>query len=198
MIICVIGKAGSGKTTVGRVISEYTVLPLIEVSDFLKQITGGTQRHEMNLNRHVFEAENPNWLWDHIEQAINDHDGDCVISGVREPYLLHKILQLYEEVHILGVEASPFTRYSRMCNRAENGFFSVEDFRLTEDGTLEDGFIGDNTLGIDITLSKCDVMFNADQTVAEMRLDIQKYLFDSGMLKQHSKKYKARMLRSIK
>ena len=189
MIICVIGKAGSGKTTVAKIICEYTDTPLVEVSDFLKQITGGTKRHEMNLNRHVLEKSDPDWLWSYIDQALIRHSrSGCVLSGIREPYLLHKTLQRYEEVKIVGVEASDFTRYSRMCDREENGFISPERFRLTENGTLEDGFVGDNTLGIGITLSKCETIFDADQTVDDIKGDIQRYLFSTGILKREHKK----------
>lgn len=192
IIICVIGKAASGKTTVARFVAECTEMPLVEMSDFLKKITGGTERYEMNLNRHVLEAENPDWLWNHVDQALQQYKNTgCVLSGIREPYLLHKVLQRYEDVYVVGVEASPFNRYSRMCARTENGFFSVHDFRLSEDGTLEDGFVGDNTLGIDITLSRCEKIFNADGSVHSMQNEIQKYLFDSGILSRKFDRAKA-------
>ncbi len=188
MIVCVIGRAGSGKTTAAKIVCELTDMPLVEMSDFLKHITGGSERHEMNLNKDQFEKDNPDWLWQHVEKALDSHDGDCVLSGIREPYLLHKVLQRYEDVHIIGVNASPFTRYSRMCDRAEGGFFSVERFRLTEDGTVEDGFVGDNTLGIDITLSKCDIIFDGDGSVDHLKDSIQSFLFDRNIIKMRLRK----------
>ncbi len=185
MIIVVVGRAGSGKTVAAKEICKVTGLPLVETSDIVRSITKGIKRQEMNLVKHKLEADNSDWLWDAMRDAIVDvgqgPERNCIISGIREPYLLHKLLNdRFGDVIVLGVEATLFTRYSRLCNRR---WISVEDFRKTDDGTLErDNFVGDNTLGIDITLTRCDRIFNANGRVQDLTREIQGYLFERGIL----------------
>lgn len=187
MIIVVVGRAGSGKTVAAKEICKLTGLPLVETSDVVRSITKGRKRQEMNLIKHELEDKDPNWLWNAMKEAIfrgRDAERSCVVSGVREPYLLHKILTddwlSKFDVHVLGVEATPFTRYSRLC--ARDGWMSVEDFRLTDDGTLADQFVGDTTLGIDITLTRCDRIFDANGKIEDLTREIQSYLFERGVL----------------
>jgi dephospho-CoA kinase len=185
MIIVVVGRAGSGKTVAAREICRMTGLPLIETSDIVRSITKGTRRQNMNLVKDDLEAKNPDWLWNAMKDAIfNVGEGpkcSCVISGIREPYLLYRLLNdRFGDVIVLGVEASPFTRYIRLCDRE---YISVEDFRKTDDGTLErDNFVGDNTLGIDITLTRCDKIFDTNGTTEDLAKNIQYYLFSRGIL----------------
>lgn len=184
MIIVVVGRAGSGKTAAAREICKLTGLPLIETSDVVRSITKGTRRQNMNLVKDNLEAKNPDWLWDVMRDTILDvgegPERSCVISGIREPYLLHKLLNdRFGDVIVLGVEATPFMRYSRLCARE---YISVEDFRKTDDGTLErDNFVGDNTLGIDIVLTRCDKIFDANGTIEDLTKNIQYYLFSRGL-----------------
>lgn len=186
MIIVVIGRAGSGKTVAAKEICTLTGFPLVETSDVVRSITKGRKRQEMNLIKHELESNSPDWLWNAMRDAIVDAglgpERNCVVSGIREPYLLHKLLNdRFGDIVVLGVEATPFTRYSRLC--ARDGWISVEDFRKTDDGTLErDNFVGDTTLGIDITLTCCDRIFDANGKVEDLIREIQSYLFQRGIL----------------
>lgn len=188
MIIAVIGRAGTGKTVASKVIHEYLAWPLIETSDVVSSITKGTARQSMNLNKYELERKDPDWLWKvmkaHITGIGQGLQRNCIVSGIREPYLLFKLLEenMFGDVVILGLEATLFTRYSRLCSR--DGFISVEDFRKTDDGTLEkDNFVGDNTLGIDISLSRCDKILDANGSLEQLRKDIERFLFDYKFLK---------------
>lgn len=185
MIVVVIGRAGTGKTVVSKEICKLTGLPLIETSDFLKAITGGKQRCEMNLSKDQFEKDDPDWLWKHMESRIREV-GNCVVSGIREPYLLHKLLTVFDDVNVVGLEATSFTRYSRLCSR--DGFISVEDFRLTDTGTLKDRFVGDTTLGLDITLTRCDILVDANQDLDGVKRQVQAYLFDRGIIRRSNRR----------
>jgi dephospho-CoA kinase len=188
MIIAVIGRAGTGKTVASKVIHEYLGWPLVETSDVVRSITKGTVRQSMNLNKYELEREDPDWLWKAMkDNVINVSEGfqrNCIISGIREPYLLFKLLEenISGDVVTLGLDATLFTRYSRLCLR--DGFISVEDFRKTDNGILEkDNFVGDNTLGIDITLSRCDKILNANGSLEQLRRDIERFLFEYKLLK---------------
>lgn len=196
MIIVVVGRAGSGKTVAAKEICKLTGFPLVEASDVVRSITKGRKRQEMNLKKYELEDKDPDWLWRVMREEIlrgRDHARSCVVSGIREPYLLHKILTdewlKQFDIHVLGVEATPFTRYARLCVR--DGFMSVEDFRNTDDGTLErNNFVGDNTLGIDIVLTRCDKVFDANGKLEDLTKDIQSYLFSKGVLGKSRKEHK--------
>ena len=188
MIVVVIGRAGTGKTVASKVIHEYLAWPLIETSDVVRSITKGTARQTMNLNKYELEREDPDWLWRAMKETIvslgQGLQRNCIISGIREPYLLYKLLEedTFGDVVTLGLEATLFTRYSRLCSR--DGFISIEDFRKTDHGTLEkDNFVGDNTLGIDITLSGCDKILDANGSLEQLRRDIERFLFEKKLLK---------------
>lgn len=185
MIIVVLGRAGSGKSVVSKHISNLLDIPLIETSDVVKfvldkQKSRGIDRGAVNLEKDAREKENPDWLWEYLGDAITDCSGSCVVSGLREPYLLHKILDMSSDTFVIGLDVTPFVRYSRLCKR--DGFISVKDFRLTDDGTSEDRFIGDNTLGLDITFTRADVLIDGNKSADEVKADVLSALFDRGIV----------------
>jgi len=187
MKIVVIGRAGSGKTAVAEEICKLTNLPLIEVSSIVQSLqkTSKENRGQINLNKDQREKEDPDWLWREVSRHILDYgkglDRSCVISGIREPYLLHKIRELKEDMFIIGLEVSLFNRYSRLCHR--DGFMSVKDFRKIDDGTREKhDYVGDNELGIDITLTGCDVILDGNKSFDEVKKSIAALLFDRKVL----------------
>ena len=184
MIIVVIGRAGSGKTTYSKEICKMTEMPLVEMSTIVQNLTEGskTSRGQINTNTDQRAKNDPDWLWNPVHKALQQHNCHCVLSGIREPYLLHKIKALKQETLVLGLEVSLFHRYSRLCFR--DGFFSVKEFRNIDTGTKEkDGYVGDNELGIDITLTGCDVMIDGNKSLEEVKREIESLLIDRAVIR---------------
>jgi len=180
MIIVVVGRAGSGKTAVAKEICKLMDLPLVEMSTIVQNFLKASKEHRGEINKDIadHEKQDPDWLWKEVEREIikvgKGAGRHCVLSGIREPYLLHKIRQWkWTDVCVVGLEVSEFNRYSRLCNR--DGFVSVKEFKKIDNGTKEkDGYVGDNELGIDITLTGCNFMVNANGTLEEVRNSISK------------------------
>lgn len=184
MIIVVIGRAGSGKTAVSKEICKLTEMPLVEMSPIVQKLTEGSKisRGQINTNTDQRTKQDPDWLWSPVHEALQQHNYHCVLSGIREPYLLHKIKELKQDTLILGLEVSPFNRYSRLCFR--DGFFSVKDFRNIDTGTKKkDGYVGDNELGLDIALTGCDVMIDGNKSLEEVRRGIESLLIDRSIIR---------------
>ena len=183
MIIVVVGRAGSGKTVVSKEVCKLMDLPLVEMSTIVQSFLKASkeQRGQINKDTAVREKQDPDWLWKLVCDTLQQHNFHCVLSGIREPYLLHKIRQLKQEVCVVGLEVSLFNRYSRLCNR--DGFMSVKDFRSIDNGTKEkDGYVGDNELGIDITLTGCDFIVDANGTLEEVRHSIESTLMTKKII----------------
>ena len=184
MIIVVIGRAGSGKTTYSKEICKMTEMPLVEMSMIVQNLTEGSKasRGQINANTDQRAKSDPDWLWNPVHEALQQHNYHCVLSGIREPYLLHKIKVLKQETLVLGLEVSLFNRYSRLCFR--DGFFSVKEFRNIDIGTKEeDGYVGDDELGIDITLTGCNVMIDGNKSLEEVRREIESLLIDRAVIR---------------
>lgn len=180
MIICVLGYPGSGKTALSREICNYLDLPLVEISEFVHKASGNVDGHKrrdlQNLNKEKFEKEDCNWLWTPLYTRLQELDGKCVISGIREPYLLHKVLDGYSDVFVIGLDVSLFNRYSRLCKR--DGFVSVDNFRLADRGTLQEKFVGDETLGLDITMTRCDIIIDGNKDFSGVVRDVRQVLHE--------------------
>lgn len=178
MIICVLGYPGSGKTVLAKEVCKVLNMPLVEVSEFVKVAAGNKDGHKrrdlQNLQKDELEKQNHDWLWTPIHTRLLELEGHCVLSGIREPYLLHKLLQAFSDVFIIGLEVNLFNRYSRLCNR--DGFVSVKNFRLADNGTVEDRFVGDNTLGLDITITRCDVILDGNKNIENVLTQLHKCL----------------------
>lgn len=178
MIIVVIGRAGSGKTVISKEVCKLVGIPLVEMSTIVQSLLEKSKenRGQINTNIAELEKEDPDWLWRHVLEALQQHNYQCVISGIREPYLLHKIRELKQDILVIGLEVSLFNRYSRLCVR--DGFMSIKHFRAIDEGTKEkNGYVGDNELGIDITLTGCDIIIDANKSLEEVKKEIHKVLF---------------------
>lgn len=177
MLIVVLGRAGSGKTTAAKKVSELTDLPLLEMSDFLQNISGAKDKREnwSDLHNEMYKHQDNDhdWLWRRIHSALLSHNGNCVLSGIREPYLLHKAISEFSDVLVIGVEANDFNRYSRMCGR--DGFVSTSHFRERN--------AGDNEMGIDITLSRCDETIDGNQPLKQVLKEIERIIFSRALPK---------------
>jgi cytidylate kinase len=195
MIIVILGRAGSGKTVLAKEVSRMTGFPLIEMSTIVQRVLRSSKeenRGHVNLNKDSQEKKDPDWLWREVKRHMVDYGQgvfrSCVISGIREPYLLHKLLNepLVEswgkpDILVIGLDANLFNRYSRLCTR--DGFMSVQTFRNSDFGTKEkDGFVGDNELGIDITLTRCDEVIDGNKPFEQVVRDVEKILFNRKIL----------------
>lgn len=177
MLIVVLGRAGSGKTTAAKKVSELTELPLLEMSDFLKRASGAKDKRsnwrQLHTEMYKHQDRDPDWLWRRVHEALLDHSGNCVLSGIREPYLLHKAITEFPDVLVISIETSEFHRYSRMCGR--DGYISIKHFRERNDG--------DNEMGIDITLSRSNVVVNGDKPLNQVFKELEKAIYARRLLK---------------
>lgn len=162
MIVAILGKAGSGKTAVAKEVSKALEYPLLETSNYLKKIgqlaDSHQQREQLHDVKYGFQDKDPDWLWKHIEVDLDTLKDKCVISGIREPYLLYKVISRYESVFVVGLEVSLFNRYARICQR--DGYISTEKFVFHDHGDVD--------LGIDIALAGCDVLVDANGPLTQV------------------------------
>jgi len=142
MIICVVAKMGGGKGFVAKALGKELSLPVIEVSDIVKRISNASARKDLQLelNNH---KDNPNWLYDEIKKEI---DGDCLISGIREPFLLDQLEKDFgkENIKVTKVMISDKRRRERLVERDKKSLEEIIGEEKKDEGlgineTLERG-----------------------------------------------------------
>ena len=151
MIIFIVGKIGSGKSTIAKQISDLTDFPFFNISDFVKQSAEESlAKGKGILDRKVLQAEldkhkNPDWLFDRIHKKTKALP-NFILVGPREPYLIYKFKELkaiHKKILFVLVRANQLVRYERICKR--DGHIYPPSFKREEQR--------DETLGLDIIMS---------------------------------------------
>lgn len=101
MIICTVGKIKSGKSKLADIIQEVLNIPIIEVSSLVKQFAMSKVRKDLQLEKENHK-NNPNWLYDKIKEKI---ECNCIVSGIREQYLLDQLKKDFENEQIIVIAA---------------------------------------------------------------------------------------------
>ena len=138
MIICVVAKMGGGKGLIATVLANSLAIPVIEVSDIVREVTGSTEREILQLEAE--KQKDPMWLYKKLKAKIN---GDCVVSGIREPFLLEQLQKDFgkENIQVTKIKICDKRRRERLMKRDSK---SIEQIFKEEKG--------DEKLGIDEVL----------------------------------------------
>jgi len=179
MIICIIGAAGSGKTTIGRRLATHLQSGWVDVSAVVEKISG-TRKHidgrkKLQSLHKSIEQDNPNWLaiplCQQVDAELKEY-GLCVVVGFREPYLLYSLQTKVVPTLVFYLDVDPFRRYCRLCER--DGFISVETFQENDKG--------DEKLGLSIIKQgKQHHLIDANHSVEEVVNSIEVVLFQNGI-----------------
>lgn len=184
LIISITGKLCCGKSTIAQYISQHTLFPTVDVGHVVRDLH--QRRTSVTVNktkREVLQKErdnytNPDWLWNALFEKICSlyprHNG-CIITGIREPYLLYQLFDRYQ-VKCITVEVSDFTRYCRLLQR--DGYVSPEDFYRMN--SL------DEELGLPIVLTKSDFVFSNEYCLSELDSVVERMLLGLKIVSKKS------------
>lgn len=142
VVLSLVGKQGSGKTTLGKKLARNLGTRHIETSDVVKSLHTDKERHELPETGKRTRDE-PDWLaaplYDEIYPVFNEGKQTVVLTGVREVEV-HSYLQrrgLY--LLVIDVLTEPSVRYTRL--RRLEKVKNVHEFLDQE--------LGERALGID-------------------------------------------------
>lgn len=172
LIISVVGKLSSGKTTIAKIFAKKLNCEVIEISSLVKKFTELTDRK--SLQDEIFNHRNDvDWLYKEWLHNLNNKilAGQQVIvtSGIREPYLLCKIMEDNIVVSV-GVKANDFVRYRRLVTR--EGYISSDEFKLANEK--------DEQLGTDIVITMSDFSIDSTLSLDEIEKCTEQILTNCG------------------
>src|SRR5678809_1298323 len=91
-IISLVGRQGSGKSTIGAKLADYLKTSHVEASQVVREVCGDLPRSEMPTTNKRTESE-PNWLADAIMERFPEDKKCVVVTGVREP-IVHTYFEM--------------------------------------------------------------------------------------------------------
>lgn len=167
MRVVIVGRTAAGKTTVASELYKLKKWKTIEVSKIVASIakTTKSQGRQKLIEEKDKHKNDPNWLWRPLEKQI-PVDDSCIVTGIREPYLYHKIKELYQNTILLKVAAPDLVRYCRLCSL--QGHVSIEEFREFENKADE--------MGLNILLNSADYVVDTDDSIDNIRNKLTKFL----------------------
>lgn len=89
LIISLVGRQGSGKTTLGKELAKFLQCPHVEASGVVREECGELARTDMPSTNKRSEEE-PRWLADAMRKHFSNTKKAVVVTGVREPHI-HEI-----------------------------------------------------------------------------------------------------------
>jgi gluconokinase len=118
--ITIMGVAGCGKSSLGRVVATAAGLPLIEGDDFHSPQSRAKMRQGIALT----DADREGWL-DRLGQQIAAHPQGLVLtcSALRRAYRDRLRRAVWPELHFVFLEIDRATAQARVAGRAEHHFF---------------------------------------------------------------------------
>ena len=127
-VLSLIGRQGTGKSTVGHLVAEAKGCLRIEASDVVRSIVGAATRREDLPESNKRTTENPTWLGDAIAETFYE---SClilnrnrvkpgtdlkllVLTGAREIEVHEALEQQGAQVFSCALDAPRFVRYERL------------------------------------------------------------------------------------
>ena len=171
MIVVVVGRTGSGKTTVARELQKLTKWKIVEVSPLVERIAKTSKKSGRCtlLDEHKKHQSDPDWLWRLLAKEIVVGQS-YIISGLREPYLYWRLTQLYHNVVLYALDATDLSRYCRLC--AKEGYIPIEKFNEFENGA--------DLLGLPILLDNAHYRINAMQSLEDIQKELTKFIISNN------------------
>jgi len=148
MIICVVAMMGGGKGLVAKELAKALGFPVFEVSDIVREVTNSKDRKTLQLETE--NQEDPMWLYKKIKAKI---DGNCVISGIRESFLIEELQKDFgkENITVTKIEICDKSRRERLMGRDNKSLEEIlsdekrdEKLGIVETLTLAEYFVDTN------------------------------------------------------
>lgn len=155
LCIVVVGRIGSGKSTIAKEVAKKFSMEFLEMSDVIRDITGrdrSTIRHN-GLTADVVGVE--------VLKRM-DLEKNYVVSGVRQAGIVKKLKGKYR-VEVLKLDFTPGERQERMMTRGEE--VSIDDLNSQDklDSDLGLDAIMDRSEYFSITNSKWSIRRNIEE-----------------------------------
>lgn len=179
-VIGLVGGISSGKSTVGKILSEsgYAVT---EISECIREQL--TQMGVLEPSRNdyfdvanAFRREHGRGFWAEkvAEKVPNDPSAKIVISGIRTVQEANYLRQRFSNFILLGVDAPRDTRITRVKKRKRGIDPKTVDRVIADmDRELEDGADG---CQLEKTLGLCDIVLDSSTTVSDLRVKCLEFL----------------------
>lgn len=129
-ILSLIGQQGSGKTTLGQLLSGRLNAEHIEASEVVRDLRGNLQRSEMHTTNDRTK-DDPTWLGDAIATRIDSFK--VILTGVREVEVHRTLEQLGTTVTPIILTAPTQERYKRLLDNKKVTSYG----EFTKDGQAE-------------------------------------------------------------
>jgi len=160
MFILAVGRIGVGKNFVCDLLQKkwFPGAGYIDIGDVVSKIAHAKRNEREKLQNEITKHKDPDWLFKELEKTIyskrtggflhhkgpNDAKTDVMImSGLREPYLLYRLMDTYKEDFLmLRLDTDDYIRYCRLCSRDE--YLSAAQFEEFNER--------DSRLGLDILM----------------------------------------------
>ena len=155
-VVSIIGRQGSGKSTVGQLVAHHRRCQWIETSEVVRSVVGPTERKDMpKTNERT--SEEPNWLGDAIAETYDESRlllnrfrkhpttdmHSLVLTGVREVEVHEALEQQGATVYPISLHSPKFVRFERLKQVRKVG--SWEEFEEQDHAEGE--------IGLDVLLS---------------------------------------------
>ena len=159
LCVIVVGRIGSGKSTIAREVAKEKDMKFFEMSDLIHEITG-RQRDTIRLNNLTAEE-----VAAELVKKL-DIEKSWVISGVRQAGIIKK-LKKYFRVEVIKIDINLEERFRRVISRGEET--TIE--QIEAEDTL------DSKLGLDIIMNKeCFTISNIKWKVTRVVSEIANHL----------------------
>ena len=124
MIITISGNAGSGKSTVAKILAEKLKLKHYSSGDFMRKIA---QDHDMSLHELSKVAEKEDWVDKELDKRqvdISKKEDNLVIDGRLSWHFIPNSIKVYLDV---SDEKGAERIWKDKEQRGEEGFFGIND-----------------------------------------------------------------------
>lgn len=116
-IVSLVGRQGSGKTTIGVKIARRLQTSAVEVSSIVR--VANKELSDLELAKSGERTkQDPDWLGDLVNECLLEVEGDTkVLTGAREPQVHKYLASKGHKLWVVALTADPFTRYNRLVKQ---------------------------------------------------------------------------------
>lgn len=183
MIVCIIGLAGSGKSTVTKLFAKMGFRS-VEMGDIMKgrMLAAGMALDKRNVREYSL-ATRKKYGMDVVAKftvkALGKPKGDIAITGLRSTYELEYFRKKYKGLSVVAVMAPQLTRFRRLHARGKpDDPKTLSDFKWTEQRELQGYMKNKKELihGLGRLVDRSDYFIYNTGTLADLRKNVKELI----------------------